>query len=219
MISTSDFLAMMKAISAPAETGARVRLGTIDPAYVGGNPKVTFDGEGALSGRGYAYLDSYLPWPGDRVALIEVGSTWLIVGSIDSPTAGFPVQRVASNVNTTSSSAFAAATETVTDTLVAPLIAGKLYEVMWTGNYTNTSAGATLLWRLREDSLSGTQIAGGRTTWNSTAQHTSPTLRAYYTADATGNKTFVITGSAGAGTTTRNGAGSGPSIMSCTLIG
>jgi hypothetical protein len=219
MISTSDFLAMMKAISAPAETGARVRLGTVDPSYVGGNPKVTFDGEGALSGRGYAYLDSYLPWPGDRVALIEVGSTWLIVGSIDSPTAGFPVQRIGSTVNTTATSGFAAATETVTDTLTVPLETGKLYELLWTGNYSNTTADATLLWRIREDSLSGTQIGSGRTIWNSTNTVSASVLRTYYTAVADGNKTFVVSGSGSAGTTIRTGAANGPSIFSCTLIG
>lgn len=213
MISTSDFLAMMKAISAPAETGARVRLGTVDSGYVGGNPRVTFDGEGTLSGRGYAYLDSYLPFPGDRVALLEVGSTWLILGSIDSPTVGVPLQRIATNVNTSNTAAFTV--ETVTDSVTAPLVQGKTYEVTWQGNYTAAS-GTLLLWRIREDNLAGTQIGGGRSIWATASQVATPFIVARYTAVSTGNKTFVVTGSPAA-STVRNGAASAPSVLAVTL--
>lgn len=63
-----------------------VKLGTVDPAYSGtGLPKVTFDGEDALSGKEYAY--SYPVRAGDRVALIPVGTTYLIIGAIGGPSA------------------------------------------------------------------------------------------------------------------------------------
>lgn len=220
MISTADFLAMMKGLSTPAAPGAQVKLGTIDAAYAGGNPKVTFDGESTLSGRGYAFLDTYLPIPGDRVALIQVGSTWLIVGSVDSSNQYPPIALVGRTYNTSSVVIGATSTETQTDSLTVNLVSGRLYEVTWTGNYTSTVADDTMLWRIREDSSSGTQICGGRTTWNSTSQHAAPFLRTHYLASATAAKTFVVTGQrSGSGSITRNGAASGPSVLQCVVIG
>lgn len=58
-----------------------VLLGTVDPAYSGtGLPKVTFEGESTMSTKGYPYL--YQPQPEARVALLPVGTTYLIVGTI-----------------------------------------------------------------------------------------------------------------------------------------
>lgn len=58
------------------------RLGTIDPAYSTGAPKVIFDGEDAVSGRTYMRLASYTPVAGDRVELLRFGSTWVIQGKV-----------------------------------------------------------------------------------------------------------------------------------------
>lgn len=67
-----------------------IRMATIDPAYSGsGDPKVTFFGESTLSGKNYPYLaSSYTPVADDRVVMIPVGTTYLIVGSIDAAPAG-----------------------------------------------------------------------------------------------------------------------------------
>lgn len=60
------------------------RLATVDPDYTDGSPKVTFDGEDTMSGKLYPYLDSYTPAPGDRVLLVPVGTTYLIVGAVSN---------------------------------------------------------------------------------------------------------------------------------------
>ncbi|WP_328339561.1 hypothetical protein [Micromonospora sp. NBC_00421] len=61
------------------------RLATVDPSYspTSGNlPKVVFEGEATLSGKGYA---STVPVrAGDRVVLTPVGTTYLITGVISA---------------------------------------------------------------------------------------------------------------------------------------
>lgn len=62
-----------------------IRLAAIDPAhdpYAGVLPKVTFEGEATLSGKRYPFVDQYVPVPNDKVVLIPVGTTYLILGSI-----------------------------------------------------------------------------------------------------------------------------------------
>lgn len=44
-------------------------LATIDPAYTSGLPKVTFDVETTLSGKGYPYAYTYMPTANDRVLM------------------------------------------------------------------------------------------------------------------------------------------------------
>lgn len=56
-------------------------LGTVDPAYTSGNPKITFDGETTLSGKTYLYA-GYTPKAGDRVVLLPVGNSYLIIGAV-----------------------------------------------------------------------------------------------------------------------------------------
>lgn len=70
------------------------KLGTIDPEYVvssfpGTLPKVTFDGEPAVSGKLYPVMSPYWPQPSDRVVLAPVGSTYLILGPVDYDTASY----------------------------------------------------------------------------------------------------------------------------------
>jgi hypothetical protein len=72
-----------------------VRLATIDPAYVSSTypvtlPKVTFDGETTLSGKRYvAITPGYLPRASDRVVLLPVGNSYVILGSVDQDAANF----------------------------------------------------------------------------------------------------------------------------------
>lgn len=65
------------------------RLGLIDYEYdptdfLGGiNPRIIFDGETLVSQKRYAVMPPYYPIPGARVCLIPVGTTYLIIGSVD----------------------------------------------------------------------------------------------------------------------------------------
>ncbi len=57
-------------------------LGTIDPNYSSGTPRVLFDGENTVSTKRYSYLDSYKPAARDRVLLVNISGTHIIVGKI-----------------------------------------------------------------------------------------------------------------------------------------
>lgn len=59
----------------------RVRIGTIDPFYSSGDPKVQWDGEDLVSTATYKVVD-YTPVGGDRIAALRSGKTWLILGKI-----------------------------------------------------------------------------------------------------------------------------------------
>lgn len=59
-----------------------VKLGTIDPAYTSGRPKIKFDNESAISSKSYPYFSSYTPIAGDRVMLIKAGHTWVVMSKI-----------------------------------------------------------------------------------------------------------------------------------------
>lgn len=70
------------------------KIGTIDPAYVkssfpGTMPKVTFDGESTLSGKTYVVMSGYRPAPSDRVVLAPVGTTYMIVGCLDTDASAY----------------------------------------------------------------------------------------------------------------------------------
>lgn len=58
------------------------KLGTIDTAHTSGSPKVTFDGESVVSTKTYTRLSSYTPTANDRVLLLVVGATYVILGKI-----------------------------------------------------------------------------------------------------------------------------------------
>ena len=58
------------------------RIGTVDPAYAGATTaKITFDGEATLSVKAYPFL-GVKPAASDRVALLPVGRSYLILGKI-----------------------------------------------------------------------------------------------------------------------------------------
>lgn len=75
-------------------------LGVIDPAYAGlpNLPKVTFEGESTLSGKTYPHLASYVPVASDRVVLVPVGTTYLIIGPVAATAAAVNVQGGSANV-------------------------------------------------------------------------------------------------------------------------
>jgi hypothetical protein len=65
-----------------------IRLGLVDYAYdpqdfLGGiNPRILFDGESVVSQKRYTVMPPYYPIPGQRVCLIPVGTTYLIIGAV-----------------------------------------------------------------------------------------------------------------------------------------
>lgn len=66
----------------------RMLLATVDPAYAGSPalPKITFDGETALTTKTYHYLGQ-APNPGSRVLMQPVGSSHIIIGAMDGAAA------------------------------------------------------------------------------------------------------------------------------------
>jgi hypothetical protein len=62
------------------------RFATIDPAYSGvGNPRIMFDGELVLSQKTYQFIGAR-PIAGDRVVMEPMADTWVITGSLTTPT-------------------------------------------------------------------------------------------------------------------------------------
>jgi microcystin-dependent protein len=65
------------------EKAKPIRLAVIDPAYTGtGDPKVRFEGEASVGLRTYVYTGS-TPAAGDRVAMLPVGNSYIVLGELD----------------------------------------------------------------------------------------------------------------------------------------
>lgn len=61
-----------------------IRIAVVDPAYISGLPKVTFEGESTMSTKGYAFVQGYYPVASNRVALVPIGNGYLIIGAVDA---------------------------------------------------------------------------------------------------------------------------------------
>lgn len=115
--------------------------------------------------------------------------------------AGDPIY--ASDVNTrlgtttrTSDTSTVTTVETVSDSVVVTLVAGKKYRVRWVVGYTSDTAADTVFLRLREDSVSGTVIClarGDVRVTNGAGSRWVEYPEAEYVATASGSKTFVGT--------------------------
>jgi hypothetical protein len=96
-MSTPDGLTFLETIAGYAQHIARnenpsanapIRLAVIDPSYVatsypGTLPKVTFEGEETVDDKRYVVVArDYMPGPGDRVVMLPVGHTYVILGCI-----------------------------------------------------------------------------------------------------------------------------------------
>ena len=66
------------------------RLGTVAALFVNNTAQVLFDGETAASEKQYAYLSTYVPEVSDRVLLVNVGGTYIIMGDISFNVAPSP---------------------------------------------------------------------------------------------------------------------------------
>lgn len=76
--SANDFLKII----GPADKVINYKLGKIDPTYSSGRPKIIFDGETIASTKQYPYLGSYTPVAGDRVLMLLVAGSYVILGKI-----------------------------------------------------------------------------------------------------------------------------------------
>lgn len=136
-------------------------------------------------------------------------------------------REVGVNVETTSTGDIGT-TETVTDSVTAPLVIDRTYEIRWDGQIgpgtTDPAVGDRAILRLREDSAAGTGMDLYRHFWEGAPSlvQRKNSLRGRYTATATGNKTFVVTldletGAAGVDLV-RFGASDRPSILTVTEV-
>ena len=120
-------------------------------------------------------------------------------------TAGrIPGEEIALTTNTSDSSTWTT-TETLTDTVTAALVDGRTYKVSWHGGIVSTVVGDIALMRMREDSTSGTLMTE-RNVYISgtTSAGNAASIEARYTATATANKTFIVSGIRNGGTGTEH---------------
>jgi hypothetical protein len=112
-----------------------------------------------------------------------------------------PGERIATNIVTADSAAFTA--ETVVMTIVAPLVIGRTYAIWAFPRLASTIDNDDVLARIREDSVSGTELQVDLqelTADNQSGVGQTYDIYAQYTAVATGSKTFVVTAQRNAGT-------------------
>jgi hypothetical protein len=102
-----------------------------------------------------------------------------------------PGERVGTNVVTASSSAVVS--ETVVQTVVAPVVQGRIYKVTWDFRINSTVAGDDTQPRLREDNISGAEIQTAAFDLPVVSRAPRFHFEAEYEADATEDKTFVGT--------------------------
>lgn len=128
--------------------------------------------------------------------------------------------RVATNPVTASSSTFTN-TEVSLATVTAYLIDGKRYLVKYPARFSVATAAQLVTARLREDTVSGTQLQAAQVYCHSTdSVGFDLPIEVEYTATVTGNKTFVFTGqrNGGSGNVTMLAAASSTRCLTVTLI-
>jgi hypothetical protein len=130
-----------------------------------------------------------------------------------------PGERIAT-AKATSSSGAIGTTETVVQTIVAPVVAGRIYKITWDGRVQSTVNADDIAYKIREDSVSGTvlqdvaaDIAISTRTWRA---H----FETEYEADTTEDKTFVVTLDrlAGSGDITMFATSTQPCFLYCDYI-
>ena len=58
------------------------RLGQVATNYSTGRPSIIFSGEHEASSKKYPYLSSYTPKAGDKVLLVRIANSYVIIGKI-----------------------------------------------------------------------------------------------------------------------------------------
>lgn len=80
-MNSNEFVTLMNSMIEKKVTPS-FALGTIDPNYVEGNPRIIFDGETTVSTKRYTKLSSYSCEPNDRVLLARMSKTYIVLGSL-----------------------------------------------------------------------------------------------------------------------------------------
>jgi hypothetical protein len=75
-----DFLSIIQ--GSDKNTPIDFRFGSIPADYASGRPKIQFDGESTVSTNTYPYLSSYAPAAGEKVLLVRVRNSWVILGKV-----------------------------------------------------------------------------------------------------------------------------------------
>lgn len=73
---------LLGAIKVDGDKNNIIKLATVTGLFPSGKPKLKFDGEGITSQKEYETLSSYPPQNGDRVLLLGVSGTWVILGKL-----------------------------------------------------------------------------------------------------------------------------------------
>jgi hypothetical protein len=125
-----------------------------------------------------------------------------------------PGERIATTRVVTSGSAVTT-TETTVMTVTAAVVAGRRYRITADWYWQFTVATDVFDVRIREDSVTGTALAGRRFPAITTTGFIGNTLQAEYVADVTEDKVFDLTfdRQAGTGSATLNGAATATSIL------
>ena len=119
--------------------------------------------------------------------------------AIGAVSAHFPGERIATTTRTSASAAFTA--ETLLDSVTANLVIGRIYRIVWHGRAQSTVADGYARARIREDSLTGTQLQLAQVITSPAAAQSFPLMmETQFTAISTGSKTFVATMARQAGT-------------------
>lgn len=125
-----------------------------------------------------------------------------------------PGERVATTI-ATANSAVITTTETVVMSVMAPVVNGRTYRVVFDAAYDGTVIDDTFLANMREDSLTGTSIQARRLSLASTPSLQPVHFGVEYTAIATADKTFVVTlvRTSGTGNVILNAAANFPAYL------
>jgi hypothetical protein len=110
-----------------------------------------------------------------------------------------PGERIATTRVTTTGSAITT-TETTVMSVTAPVVAGRRYRITADWYWQFSVATDVFDVRIREDSVTGTALAGRRYFAGTTTGFIGDQLQAEYVADATENKVFDLTFDRQAGT-------------------
>jgi hypothetical protein len=127
--------------------------------------------------------------------------------------------RIGTTVATASTGTFTA--ETLCDSITVPLIDGQVYKIVWATLMQSSVAADNARVRIREDSITGTQLQVFRIGLPVSGTGFPAFVYAEYTAAATGSKTFVGTGerASGTGNISRVASATSPTYLFVDLIG
>lgn len=126
------------------------------------------------------------------------------IGWVTGDVPRYPGTRIATTTISVDSAGFTNAAEVIIASVTAPLIEGLTYKIWFWGGLMSTAAADELQTRIREDNAAGAQLSLNSTsiTRSSATGDWTASLEAQYTAVATGDKTFVVTGIRAVGTGT-----------------